>query len=111
MREPGYREGDRRRGGSGADGSAWLLGRGAYQTEEREAIFSDDQYSRRLAMSWPSKTRIATSRIRLRTFWGRSSNSASHSTMAVLPSRNRLSSLQVIRSCDSTTLDCQYCRI
>lgn len=56
-------------------------------TGERTAICSEDQYSRRLAMSWPSKTRMATSLIRLRTFWTKSSNWASHSTMAVFPSR------------------------
>lgn len=54
---------------------------------ERTATCSEDQYSRRLAMSRPSKTRMATSLIRLRTFWVKSSNWASHSTMAVFPSR------------------------
>ena len=39
---------------------------------------SDAQYSRRLLITWPSKTSGATSRIRLRMCCTRSSNSASH---------------------------------
>jgi hypothetical protein len=48
---------------------------------------SDAQYSRRLEISPSWKTRTAISRIRLRTLWGTSSNSASHSAITVSPSR------------------------
>lgn len=53
----------------------------------RSPTRSDDQYSRSAEICRPSKSKTAISRIRFRTPWTTSSNSASHSAIAVLPSR------------------------
>jgi hypothetical protein len=61
---------------------------GSRRTHSRQQLTrSDVQYSRRLATRSPSNSRMATSRIRLRQPWTTSSNRASHSAMAVVPSR------------------------